>query len=331
MNNKLQAFHHKFRLPIILIGGILLLILPAVLNPYLLRVVIMVGIYMILASSLNIIIGFTGMFSLGHGAFYGIGAYTSALLARNFGWSFWITMLLAGLVAGCFGAMIGLATLRLRAIFLAFTTLGFGEITRIIILNWSSVTRGPMGVPGIPIPTLFGMPFKRVTYYYLIIILVLLTLLIVYRLYNSRVGRAFLAIREDELATSNMGINVFAFKALAFTLACAIAGVAGAYYAHFARYISADQFGSNESFMILTMVALGGTGSIAGPLVGAFILVLLPEMFRFLAEYRMVLYGLILMGVIVLKPGGILGVKGLFERPEPLFKRKKKHSTEASL
>ncbi|MCP4398794.1 MAG: branched-chain amino acid ABC transporter permease [bacterium] len=331
MNSTLQVFHHKFRLPIILAGGILLLLLPAVLNPYHLRMAIMVGIYMVLASSLNIIIGFTGMFSLGHGAFYGIGAYTSALLARNFGWSFWITMLLAGLVAGCFGAMIGLATLRLRAIFLAFTTLGFGEITRIIILNWSSVTRGPMGVPGIPIPTLFGMSFKRITYYYLIVVLVLLTLLIVYRLYNSRVGRAFLAIREDELASGNMGINVFAFKTLAFMIACAIAGVAGAYYAHFARYISADQFGSNESFIILTMVALGGTGSILGPLVGACILVLLPEMFRFLAEYRMVLYGLILIGVIVLKPGGILGVKGLFERPEPLFKKKKKHSTEASL
>ena len=158
----------------------------------------------------------------------------------------------------------------------------------------------------------------------------LLTLLIVYRLYHSRVGRAFLAIREDELATSNMGINVFAFKTLAFTLACAIAGVAGAYYAHFARFISADQFGSNESFMILTMVALGGTGSIAGPLIGALILVILPEMFRFLAQYRMVLYGLILMSVIVLKPGGILGVKGLFERSEPLFKKKKKQPAEAS-
>jgi len=331
VNIKLKDIYTKFRLPIHIGLGIMLLILPTLLNPYLLRIVIMVGIYMILASSLNLIIGFTGMFSLGHGAFYGIGAYVSALLSRNFGLSFWITMLIAAVVAGCFGALIGLATLRLRAIFLAFTTLGFGEITRIIILNWISVTRGPMGVPGIPIPTLFGMTFKPIAYYYLIVVLVLLTILIIYRLYHSRVGRAFLAIREDELATKNMGINVFAFKTLAFTTACAIAGVAGAYYAHFARYISADQFGSNESFMILTMVALGGTGSITGPLIGAFILVLLPETFRFLAQYRMVLYGLILMSVIVLKPGGIVGVKGLFERSEPLFKRKKKHSAEASV
>ncbi len=331
MNIKLRETYNTFRVPINISVGILLLILPAFLNPYYLRITIMAGIYMILASSLNIIIGFTGMFSLGHGAFYGIGAYVSALLARNFGLSFWLTMLIAGLVAGCFGTLIGLATLRLRAIFLAFTTLGFGEITRIIILNWISVTRGPMGVPGIPIPTLFGISFKPIAYYYLIVVLVLLTVLIVYRLYYSRVGRAFLAIREDELATKNMGINVFAFKTLAFTLACALAGVAGAYYAHFARYISADQFGNNESFMILAMVALGGTGSIAGPLIGAFILVLLPEVFRFLAEYRMVLYGLILICVIVLKPGGIVGVKGLFERPEPLFKRKKKNSAEASV
>ena len=328
MSAALHTFYTKFRIPILLGVGLLLLLLPTVLNSYLLRVAILAGIYMILASSLNIIIGFTGMFSLGHGAFYGIGAYTSALLARNLGWPFWITMLFAGLVAGCFGTLIGLATLRLRAIFLAFTTLGFGEITRIVILNWSSVTRGPMGVPGIPVPTFFGIAFRPIGYYYLIIIMVLLTVLIVYRVYHSRVGRAFLAIREDELATSNLGINVFAFKTLAFTLACAIAGVAGAYYAHFARFISADQFGSNESFMILTMVALGGTGSIAGPLIGAFILVLFPEVFRFLAEYRMVLYGAILMGVIVIKPGGILGVKGLFERAEPLFKHKKKPSAE---
>jgi branched-chain amino acid transport system permease protein len=227
--------------------------------------------------------------------------------------------------------LIGLATLRLRAIFLAFTTLGFGEITRIVILNWSSVTRGPMGVPGIPIPTFFGLTFNPFAYYYLILVLVLLTVLVAYRVYHSRVGRAFLAIREDELATRNMGINVFAFKTLAFTLACFIAGIAGAYYAHFARYISADQFGSNESFIILTMVALGGTGSIVGPLIGAFILVLVPELFRFLSEFRMVLYGLILISVIVLKPGGIMGVKGLFERSEPLFKRKKKNSLEASV
>jgi branched-chain amino acid transport system permease protein len=314
----------KFKIPLIIIAAIVLLVLPNFLNGYILRIAIMIGIYMVLASSLNIIIGFTGMFSLGHGAFYGIGAYVSALLAIRFGMSFWFTMLLGGVVAGIFGALIGLATLRLRAIFLAFTTLGFGEITRLIILNWIPVTRGPMGVPGIPSPKLFGVSFTPVLTFYWVVIMVILTVVVIKRVFNSRIGRAFVAIREDELAGKSMGINVFGFKTLAFTLACFLAGIAGATYAHFARFISADQFAGNESFVILTMVALGGTGSLIGPLIGAFILVLVPEAFRFLAEYRMVLYGAILISVIVLRPGGIVGVKGIFERSEPLFKKRKK-------
>jgi branched-chain amino acid transport system permease protein len=318
----------RYRVPLGILSGIVLIVLPTTLNPYLLRIATLAGIYMILASSLNIVIGFTGMFSLGHGAFYGIGAYVSALLAINFGLPFWVTILMAGIVAGFFGALIGLATLRLRAIFLAFTTLGFGEITRIVILNWIAVTRGPMGVPGIPIPKLFGYSFGPLGYYYLILLMVLLTVLVIRRIYMSRVGRAFIAIREDELAAMSMGVNVFAFKSLAFTLACAIAGIVGAYYAHFARFISADQFGGNESFMILTMVALGGTGSILGPLLGALILVVIPEMFRFLSQYRMVLYGLILLMIIVTRPGGLMGVRGIFERPEALFKRTKKRMLE---
>ncbi len=316
----------KFKIPFFIFAGIFILILPNFLNGYMLRIAILIGIYMVLASSLNIIIGFTGMFSLGHAAFYGIGAYVSALLATKLGLSFWFTMIMGGVAAGIMGAFIGLATLRLRAIFLAFTTLGFGEIVRIVILNWISVTRGPMGVTGIPAPRLLGKPFNSVAFFYWVLLLVIVTLVVIRRIYNSRIGRAFVAIREDELAGKSMGINIFAFKTLAFTLACFIAGIAGATYAHFARYISADQFAGPESFIILTMVALGGTGSLIGPLLGAFILVLIPEAFRFLAEFRMVLYGAILISVIVLRPGGIVGVKGIFERAEPLFKKKKKPS-----
>lgn len=315
----------RFRIPLLITLGIALLGLPFLLtNAYLLRIATMVGIYIVLASSLNIVIGFTGMFSLGHGAFYGLGAYCSALLALRLGWSFWVCMLAAGFFAGFWGAMIGLATLRLRAIFLAFTTLGFGEIVRILILNWTPLTRGPMGLVGIPVPKLFGRNFNSMHSYYLILVLIVIVVIFVHRLSASKVGRAFLAIREDELAAKSMGINVFAYKTLAFTIACFIAGIAGSFYAHFARFLSADQFSGNESFTVLTMVALGGTGSIIGPMLGAGILVLLPEMFRFMAQYRMVLYGLILIGVIVLRPGGIMGVKGLFERSEPLFKKHRK-------
>lgn len=300
----------------IAIPTLLLIIWPLFINnQYFLRVATNVGLAVILASSLNIIIGFTGMFSLGHAAFYGIGAYTSALLATRLGMPFWIGLPAAAIVAGVFGALIGLATLRLRAVFLAFTTLGFGEITRIVILNWRSFTRGPLGIVGIPIPTIFGFTFNRFAYYYFMLVLVALVLVVIRRMYRSRIGRALIAIREDETAARSMGINVFGFKVLAFTMACMLAGLAGSFFAHFQRFISADSFVSNVSFEIVTMVALGGTGSIGGAVTGAVILGLFPEVFRFLAQYRQVIYGLILISVIVLKPGGIVGVKGVFEKP----------------
>jgi branched-chain amino acid transport system permease protein len=294
-----------------------LVALPFVLTSgYHLRVATLVGIYILLVSGLNIIIGFTGMFSLGHAAFYGIGAYTSAMLTVMAGWSFWLALPVAGIVAGIFGMLIGLVTLRLQKVFLAFTTLGFGEITRIVILNWRSFTRGPLGIAGVPIPELFGWRFDARGYFYLIVVLSALTVGIIYRVYTSRVGRAFIAIREDETAASSMGVNVFVYKVLAFTLGCFFAGIAGSFFAHFQRFVSADSFANLESFAIITMVALGGTGSIIGPILGATILVVVPEVFRFLAQYRGVIYGLTLIVVIVYRPGGLAGVKGIFEKPK---------------
>jgi len=331
MKAKIMNFLNRHKPAVIILSAVLLLLVPVILHtPYLLRNAIMVGIFIILASSLNLIIGFTGMFSLAHAAFYGLGAYFSALVSLNLGWSFWITMPLAGIFAGLIGAFIGLATLRLRETFLVFGTLAFGEIVRILIMNWNSLTRGPMGVPGIPIPKIFGMPFKNYSYYYyLILVLAVVTVLLIRRIYNSRVGRAFLAIREDETGAASMGVHVFAYKVWAFTLGCFFAGIAGAFYAHFVRYVSADQFGMKESFAILTMVALGGTGSIVGPIVGAVILMIFPEVFRFLNDFRMVLYGVILILIMMFKPEGIAGFKGMFPRDfdfRSLFRRKKQDS-----
>ena len=314
---RITEFARTHRLPVALGVAALLIALPFVLgSAYYIRVATIVGIYVILVSGLNIIIGFTGMFSLGHAAFYGIGAYTSAMLTVFAGWPFWLALPAAGVVAGLFGTLIGLVTLRLRAVFLAFTTLGFGEITRIVILNWRSFTRGPLGIAGIPIPTIFGWQFNGYGYYYLVVVLSALTVGIIYRIYHSRVGRALVAIREDETAAKSMGISVFGYKVLAFTLACFFAGIAGSFFAHFQRFVSADSFANLESFAIITMVALGGTGSIIGPILGATILVVFPEIFRFLAQYRGVIYGLILITVIVVKPGGLAGVKGIFEKPK---------------
>ncbi|MGA2079761.1 MAG: branched-chain amino acid ABC transporter permease [Holophaga sp.] len=321
MTFSLAAWSRRFRLPLGLASAAVLLGFPlAVSNPYLLRVATMMAIYVVLASSLNLIIGFTGMYSLGHGAFYGIGAYVSAILAVTLGWSFWLTMPLAGLGTALVGAFLGLATLRLRQTFLVFGTLAFGEIVRIVIMNWPSLTRGPMGIPGIPAPTVMGAELASPRqWYYLILAFTALMVFVIQRLYHSRVGRAWVAIREDEVAAASMGVAVFGYKVLAFTIACLIAGLAGAFYAPFVSFISADQFGMGESFLILTMVALGGTGSIIGPIIGAAILMLIPEAFRFLAEFRGVLYGAILIVVIVIKPEGLAGVKGLFTSATPRF------------
>jgi branched-chain amino acid transport system permease protein len=315
MNQSPTTWGGRYRLCLWIGLAIILLGFPAVMhgNEYLLRIGTMIFLYVVLASSLNLIIGFTGMYSLGHGAFYGMGAYVSAILATGPGWSFWVTMPAAGIFVALVGAFLGLATLRLRQTFLVFGTLAFGEIVRIVIMSWPSLTRGPMGIPGIPYPVVLGRELSvSVQWYYLILAFAVAMVFVIHRLYRSRVGRAWVAIREDELAAASMGIPVFGYKVLAFTLSCAMAGLAGAFYAHFVSYISADQFGMGESFLILTMVALGGTGSIIGPVIGAIILMIVPEAFRFLNELRGVLYGAILIFVIVVKPEGLAGVKGLF-------------------
>ena len=337
MTPSLAALSRRFRIPIGIVVAVVLLGFPLTTgNEYLIRIATMIAIYVVLASSLNLIIGFTGMYSLGHGAFYGIGAYTSAILATALGWSFWMTTPLAGIMAAAVGAFLGLATLRLRQTFLVFGTLAFGEIVRIVIMNWPSLTRGPMGIPGIPNPSIFGHELaSSKNWYYLIVVFAALMVFLIRRLYRSRVGRAWVAIREDEVAASSMGVSVFGYKVLAFTLSCLIAGLTGAFYAHFVSFISADQFGMNESFLILTMVALGGTGSIIGPIIGAFILMVIPEAFRFLQELRGVLYGVILIFVIVLKPEGLAGIKGLFAPASgaprfPFFHRERARAGEGS-
>lgn len=292
-----------------------LLVFPLlVTSEYLLRIAVLAGIYIILTSSLNVTNGYTGLFSFGHAAFYGIGAYTAAILATRFSLSFWLTLPLAGIVAGAFGAAIALPTLRLTGIFLALVTIGFQEITYLVTLNWISLTRGPMGIPGIPPPFIWGSPLTgNRGYYYLVLALDVLLLFLLSRIVTSRVGRAFVAIREDELAAQASGIATFRYKVLSFVIATFFAGVAGAFFAHHARFVSADSFRLDETFAILTMLIVGGMGSLLGPVIGAVFLVVLPEASRFLAEYRGVVYGLILIAVILFRPEGIAGVPGIIQ------------------
>jgi branched-chain amino acid transport system permease protein len=298
-------------------------LLPAVVrSEYLLNTAVLAGIYVILTSSLNITNGYTGLFSFGHAAFYGIGAYTAAILSTRLGAGFWLTLPMAGLAAALFGAALALPTLRLSGIFLALVTIGFQEIAFLLTLNWIGLTRGPMGIPGVPPPGLFGFELGGNTgYYYLVLALDVLTLFVLSRVITSRLGRAFVAIREDELAAQASGIPTFRMKVLSFVIATFFAGLAGAVFAHHARFVSADSFRLDETFVIMTMLIVGGMGSFLGPIVGAVALVILPEASRFLAEYRGVVYGLILIGVILFRPEGVAGVPGIIQ-PRGLLARK---------
>jgi branched-chain amino acid transport system permease protein len=258
--------------------------------------------------------GYAGLFSFGHAAFYGIGAYTAAILATRLAWPFWATFPAAGVVAAAVGVAIALPSLRLRGIFLALVTIGFQEITFLVTMNWISLTRGPMGIPRIPPPALPGLEFRsNVEFYYLILVLDVVVIFVLARLVSSRVGRTFVAIREDELAAQASGIAVFRAKVQAFVIATFFAGVAGAFFAHHARFVSADSFRLDETFLILTMLIVGGMGSLVGPVIGAVALVILPEVFRSLAEYRGVAYGLILIAVILFRPEGVAGVPGIIQ------------------
>lgn len=296
--------------------GALLLVPLVVRSEYLLNVAVLAGIYVILTSSLNITNGYTGLFSFGHAAFYGIGAYTAAILATRHAVPFWLTFPLAGIVAGLSGVAIALPTLRLKGIFLALITIGFQEIVFLVTLNWVSLTRGPMGIPGIPPPAIAGYSFGgNRDYYYLILLLNVLMLFLIARIMHSRVGRAFIAIREDEVAAQAVGIPVFSTKVLSFVIATAMAGVAGAFFAHHARFVSADSFRLDETFLILTMLIVGGMGTLIGPVIGAVFLVILPEVSRFLVQFREIVYGAILILVILFRPEGIAGIPGIIHSP----------------
>lgn len=277
-------------------------------NQYFLQIGVFVGIYVILVSSLNLLNGYVGMMAIGHAAFYGIGAYASTKLMMDAHAPFLLAFLGAGLIAGAFGYLLGRPTLRLEGIYLALATLAFNLIVWLVLLNWNSFTNGPLGIRSIPAPDLFGwVPQSRGDFFYLMLGLVCIVIFVISRLVDSRFGRALVAIREDQLAAAATGINVTRLKVQAFVISAFFAGLAGAFYAHFVGYISPDSFMIAESFVLLTMLALGGQGNIVGPIVGAAVLVILPEVFRSVSEYRMLLYGIVLIAVILTRPRGLFG------------------------
>jgi branched-chain amino acid transport system permease protein len=234
-------------------------------------------------------------------------------------------MLGAGAVAGICGYLIAKPTLRLSGIYMTLATLGFNMIFFLILQNWMSFTNGPLGIMDIPPPNIFGYEIEtRVQYYYLIFFLVLLTIVSMHRLMTCRFGRALVSIRENELAAEAMGVHTTHYKTQAFVLAAFYAGIAGSYYAHFVKYISPDSFYIYESFILLAMLAFGGQGNLIGPVVGAAVLIIIPEIFRFLQEYRMLVYGGVLIIMMLVRRQGLLGSKDYslrlrwFDEPEKI-------------
>lgn len=299
----------KQKITIQIISACLLLLLPLVVhNTYIIHILITCGLYIGLSLSLNLVSGFAGQLSMGHAAFYGIGAYTTALLMLNLHMSFWLTILASIAVSGLAGLLLGLPTSRLRGDYLTIVTLGFGEIVRLVLVNEIDLTRGPMGLPGIPSPTLFGYELdSKTAFYYLVLIFVVVVTLFLSRLTTSGFGIAMLTIKEDEIAAQSIGIYPVKYKLMAFMLSAMIAGVTGSIYATYVSFISPDTFLFNDSATILAMVVLGGIGSIPGSIIGAVILTIAPELLRSFSELRMMLYGILLVVMMNFKPTGIYG------------------------
>ncbi len=297
---------HRLNRMLIVALALLLAGLVALKSSYFNQIAITTMIFVILTASLNLITGSAGLLSLGHAAFFGVGAYAAALLATRFGWPFWLTLPAAGVAAAVVGAVVAVPTMRLTSIYFAVATLGIGEMIYVTLLNWVGFTRGPMGIRSIPGIELFGL--QGIVFSMIVTALVMLAALwVVHRLVHSYYGNAMRALREDDACADAMGIDVARLKLQTFGVACALAGMAGALFAHTTGYISPESFRFGESILVLSMVVVGGLGSIYGSIIGAVILSVLPELLRDLGQWRMVAVGLVLFLSILFLPRGLVG------------------------
>jgi branched-chain amino acid transport system permease protein len=274
------------------------------------RVIGLTGLYVILGLGLNIVVGFAGLLDLGYVAFYAIGAYTYGLLASghfDIHLSFWVVLPLAGLLSALAGVLLGIPVLRMRGDYLAIVTLGFGEIIRILLNNLREFTNGSQGVVGIDEPVLFGMELDSGThFYYLIFFLVVVVAFVANRLNHSQIGRAWIAMREDEDVAEMMGINTVYYKLLAFGAGALVGGLAGAIFSAWQGSIFPDNFNLFVSINVLCLIIIGGIGSIPGVIVGSVALITLPDFLRQFSDYRMLLFGFLLVLMMVARPEGFI-------------------------
>ena len=300
----------KFYKPGLAAVAIFALIFPFIFSSYQTNIMTTALMYVMLGLGLNIVVGLAGLLDLGYVAFYAVGAYSYALINYHFGLGFWAVLPVGALLAAFFGILLGFPVLRLRGDYLAIVTLGFGEIIRLILENWNEFSFGPSGIAHIPRPGLLGMNLtlnESIIYlYYLMILFCLLTIFVINRLQNSRIGRAWIALREDEVACQAMGIDKTKTKLTAFALGATWAGVVGVIFAAKTTFVNPASFTFLESAMILSIVVLGGMGSIVGVFIAALILILSPEYLRAFSNYRMLLFGAVMVLMMVFRPQGLV-------------------------
>ena len=322
----LQRFNLLDRKKVLMLIGVLvlLILLPFIVTAYYKHLFILVGLAIILACSLDLVVGYIGHITFAHAAFYGIGAYTSAIVTTRLGLEFIPSLLLSGLIAAAIGFTLGMIVLRLTGPYFAIVTIGFQEIVIIIFRQWVSLTRGPMGIVGVPKPKIL---FYQITslegYYFLLLGLMALIGILLYRTVTSRIGVIMLSVKDDETAARAIGINTTSVKVFAFTMSTFIAGMAGSFYAFYIGSVDPYAFQILRSSTILVTALAGGIGTMIGPVIGATILTLLPELMRGYvgAGAIMIIYGVILILVIFFIPKGIIGIYYNFlerkKRPQP--------------
>jgi len=292
----------------------LIIALPILLggSAYWRSILITISLNIMLAMSLNLILGYTGQLHLGHSAFYGVGAYATTLLIKKAGFSFWLAVATSSLLAGIIGVLLAFFATRLKGHYLAIASMAFAIILHQILLNWGSMTSGPLGIYGIAPPppiALFGLEIKfnnQVNLFYLISFVALISYIVLNNILKSPIGDTLRAIREDEVSAASLGINAKLWKVFSFGVGAMIAGLAGSFYPSFVGTLVPDAFAVIESFSYLTMVVVGGMGTMIGPIIGAVVLTLLPELLRSIGDARLLVYGLSLTLVVLFMPGGIL-------------------------
>ncbi len=309
-----DVLRRPVRWPAFLAALVVIALLPMILGtPYWRGILVVTAMNVLLAMSLNLVIGYTGQLSLGQSGFFAIGAYVTTVLLKNYGWNFWLAGVVAVVAAGLVGLLLAAFAARLRGHYLGIASLGFAVIVYQILINWESVTKGVRGIYGIMPPPPINLPGlpeisfgNQAALFYLVAGIALVIYVMLDNLVRSPIGETLRAIREDEISAASLGVNGARWKAFSFGLSAAIAGLAGCFYPGFVGTLVPDAFGIVESFTMLAMVIVGGMGTMIGPVIGAIVLTFLPELLRGFGDFRLIVYGLALTLVVLFMPGGIL-------------------------